>query len=106
MTVKLTVLYGHPEDADEFERHYRDVHLPLAQKLPGVQRIEMARVTGAPGGGESAFHRIAEIYFESADAMYSSLRSEEGRATSRDMRELATGGVQVIVCELDDTPER
>ena len=26
---RLTVLYGHPKDPREFDRYYREVHIPL-----------------------------------------------------------------------------
>lgn len=28
--MKVTLLYGHPQDTREFERYYPDKHLPLA----------------------------------------------------------------------------
>jgi uncharacterized protein (TIGR02118 family) len=37
--VKLTVLYGHPDDPDAFEEYYENTHMPLARKIPNVQRI-------------------------------------------------------------------
>ena len=41
--VKLTVLYGHPEDPEAFEEYYANTHLPLAAKIPDVQRFEVAQ---------------------------------------------------------------
>ncbi|MHB8866959.1 MAG: EthD family reductase, partial [Pirellulaceae bacterium] len=35
--VRLTVLYGHPADPEAFQRYYRDVHVPLARKMKGLQ---------------------------------------------------------------------
>ena len=32
---RLLVLWGTPQDPDFFERHYREIHVPLVKKLPG-----------------------------------------------------------------------
>ena len=47
MTVKLVALYTQPEDVAAFDAHYRDVHAPLVEKVPGLQRWELAHY-GAP----------------------------------------------------------
>lgn len=41
--VKFLVLYNTPEDPEAFERHYRDVHIPLTKKLPGLRRYTIGR---------------------------------------------------------------
>jgi uncharacterized protein (TIGR02118 family) len=40
------VLYRTPADPGEFERHYREVHIPLARQLPGLRRYSTSRVHG------------------------------------------------------------
>jgi len=34
---RLTVLYGHPTNPDEFLRYYREVHLPIAKRMHGFR---------------------------------------------------------------------
>ncbi|HLU46974.1 MAG TPA: EthD family reductase, partial [Planctomycetota bacterium] len=34
--IRLTVLYGHPTDPEEFDRYYREVHIPIARKMKGL----------------------------------------------------------------------
>ena len=36
-TARFLVLWGTPQDPDFFERHYREIHVPLVKKLPGVR---------------------------------------------------------------------
>ncbi len=79
MTVKLVVLYTPPDDAEAFEEHYLGVHGPLVMKIPGLVRFEGARVTGAADGQEVGWHRIAELYFEDAEAMQAALGSRGGQ---------------------------
>src|SRR5260370_42160569 len=40
--VRVLVLYNPPEDAQAFERHYHEVHLPLAKTLPGFSSTPSA----------------------------------------------------------------
>lgn len=42
--VKLTVLYGHPDDPAAFEEYYASIHMPLVDKMPNLIRYEAARV--------------------------------------------------------------
>jgi uncharacterized protein (TIGR02118 family) len=35
---RFVVLYDTPSDIEAFERHYREVHIPLAKHLPGLRR--------------------------------------------------------------------
>jgi uncharacterized protein (TIGR02118 family) len=46
------VMYDTPSDVDAFERHYNDVHLPLAEQCPGLRGYtrsrEPAAVIGEP----------------------------------------------------------
>jgi len=48
--VKPTVLYGYPQDPEAFEEYYANTHLPLAAKIPNVQRFEAGRVAAADDG--------------------------------------------------------
>ena len=34
--MKLTALYGHPTDADVFEKYYAETHTPLALSIKGI----------------------------------------------------------------------
>ena len=95
--IKLTVIYGHPADAEAFERYYAATHIPIANKIPGVARWELTRFTGSADGGRPAFHRMAELYFPSLEAMEASLQSPEGIAALHDLPNFATGGVTVMV---------
>jgi uncharacterized protein (TIGR02118 family) len=42
---KVVVCYGHPEDPDVFDAHYRDVHLPLARRITDVGDFATGGVT-------------------------------------------------------------
>ena len=84
--VKLTALFGHPEDPEAFEEYYANQHLPLAAKIPNVERFESGRVRTADEG-EPPYHRIVELWFESVEqmgeALSSPVRSSTQPATNR-----------------------
>ena|SRR5947209_7615223 len=99
--VKLTVLYGPPTDPAAFEDHYANTHLPLASKMPNVQRFEAGRVVGTPDGSEPPYYRIAELWFDSAETLQATMATEEGQATAGDIPTFATGGATLVVSEVD-----
>lgn len=99
--VKLMVLYGPPEDAAAFEEHYANTHVPLAAKMPHVERFEAGRVIGTPDGGDSPYHRIAELWFDSAEDLQAAAGSDEGQATTGDIPTFATGGATLLIVDVD-----
>lgn len=97
--IKLIALYRTPEDKQAFDKHYDEVHTPLVKKMPGLRRLEIARITGAPIG-EPKHHLIAEMYFDSKDAMDAALASPEGKATARDLMSFAAPLVTMFYAEV------
>lgn len=95
--MKVTVLYGHPTNADSFENYYARTHLPLAGKMPGVARFELTKFVAGPDGGKPAFYRMAELYFATEAQMQTALTSAEGRDAVADLPNFATGGVTMII---------
>lgn len=95
--LKLTVLYGHPKDAEAFEKYYNEKHLPLAATMEGVAKLELTKFMGTPDGQKADYYRMAELYFTSPEQMEETMGSSEGQATVNDLSNFATGGVNVIV---------
>jgi uncharacterized protein (TIGR02118 family) len=91
---KLIVVYRIPRDPAEFDRYYAQVHTPLVKKMPGLRRLEVTRLTGAPSGA-SDLYLIAELYFDNAAAREAALASNEGKATEADLPKFAEGIVSV-----------
>jgi uncharacterized protein (TIGR02118 family) len=100
MTVKLTVVYGTPEDAAAFDKHYTEVHKPIVERWPGVERIELAKVTGGPMGSPSPYHQLVEVYFADEDALNAALSSDAGREAGKDFMSIATPGSFMTVSEV------
>jgi uncharacterized protein (TIGR02118 family) len=99
--VKITGLFGHPEEPDAFEEYYANTHVPLVKKIPTLQRFEAAKVVATPDGSEPPYYRIAELYFEDVEQMQAGLASDEGQAMAADAQNFATGGLTLFVSEID-----
>jgi len=102
MTVKLTVVYGKPDDIDTFEKHYNEVHLPIVQRWPGLQRTEISRVSGGPMGSPSPYHWIAEMYFADEAALNEALGSPAGGEAGQDFGKIAAPGSFMTVSTVVD----
>jgi len=94
--MKFTVLYGHPTSPEEFEKYYESSHLPLVSKIKAVARIELTKFVAGADGRQSAFYRMAELYFTSQAHMEQALGSADGQAAVADLPKFATGGVTVV----------
>ena len=100
MTVKLTVVYGKPDDAEAFDKHYTEVHMPMVGRWPGVQRTEVAKVAGGPGGSSSPYHLVTEIYFADGDSLDAALGSPAGKEAGKDFMAIAAPGSFMTVSEI------
>jgi len=99
--VKLVVMYGPPTDAAAFEEYYASTHLPLAAKIENVRQFEASRVVGTPSGEAPPYYRMAEVWFDSHEVLQAALATPEGQATTEDIANFATGGVTIVVSEVD-----
>lgn len=97
--VKLVVLYKKPADTAAFEKHYREIHTPLARKMPGVRKLEVSHMTGSPGG-EPKFYMVAELYFDDKAAMMAALGSPEGKAAAKDVMGFAGDLIHMMFADV------
>ena len=97
--VKLVALYKKPADVAAFEEHYREIHTPLAKKMPGLRKLEVSHFTGSPGG-EAKFHMMAELYFDTKDAMFAALGSPEGKAAGKDVMSFAGDLIHMMFADV------
>lgn len=100
--IRLLVLYGHPKDPEAFDRHYEEVHIPIAKKMKGLKKWTIGKVEGTPDGSLSPFYYIADLYMESREEFEQLLASPEGRAAVADVPNYATGGVQFLYTEVEE----
>ena len=94
---KLIAMYKTPTDAKAFDDYYYSTHVPIAKKIPGLKGYEVSTGTIGTPAGESAYHLVATLSFDSMDALQQALGSPEGGAAAKDLANFATGGVELIV---------
>ena len=100
----MTVIYKTPKDKDFFERHYFDVHVPLAKQLPGLIKYEINDGPIISTTGNSETYRIANLYFDTLDAMMNAFRSAIGQKCADDRKILASNeDVQIYLYDTKDT---
>lgn len=100
--VKLIALYKTPENTQEFDKHYADTHTPLVKKWPGLRKLEVASIYGAPIG-EPKHYLIAEMYFDNQDAMQKAMASPEGKTAARDVMQFAGNLVTMFFAEVKES---
>ncbi|SDZ33314.1 EthD family reductase [Thermoactinomyces sp. DSM 45892] len=98
--VKLTALYRQPEEVQEFETRYFEGHVPLAEKMPGLLKMEVTRFTATPMGTQPPYYLQADLYFESEESLQASMKSPEGKAAAKDVMSFAGKLVTMIVGEV------
>ncbi|MBJ2127282.1 EthD family reductase [Flavobacterium sp. IB48] len=101
---KMTVIYKTPKDISFFEKHYYEVHIPLAKKLPGIIKYEVSKEPVISLTGHSDVFLVANLYFESLDAMMESFKTDIGQQCATDRRILASDDeVQIYVYDVKNT---
>jgi uncharacterized protein (TIGR02118 family) len=99
--VRLLVLYDTPDDPEAFDRHYREVHIPLTKKLPGLRRYTISRDAVRVRGGE-AYYLVAELDWDDMDSLRNAFSSPAGQATAADVPTLAGDRVRSMVYDVED----
>jgi uncharacterized protein (TIGR02118 family) len=75
--------------------------MPIAARMPRVQRFEASRVAATPDGGAPPYYRVAELWFDGQQEMQEAMSSPEGQATTADIGNFATGGVTLLIADVD-----
>lgn len=99
--MKLVALYRKPDDVDAFLQHYREVHTPLVQRIPGLERLEVSQVKANALGGDPPYFLIADLYFPDRETFDGAMKSAENRAAGKDLLGFAEGLVTLLVCEIE-----
>jgi len=94
MATQIVMMYRTPKDAAAFDLHYFDIHVPLAQLLPGLRKYEI--VQGASVLESPEYHLKETFHFDDAAAADWAFRSPEGLAAAADRQLMAPGEGDVI----------
>ncbi|MBU3067831.1 EthD family reductase [Nocardia sp. NEAU-G5] len=94
------MLWDTPSDTEAFDKHYREVHIPLCRQLPGLRRYTLSRnpnpIVGEP------FYQVAELDWDNMTALREAFAGEIGLRTAADGLVLRSWSAQrSMAIELD-----
>ncbi|WP_338779611.1 EthD family reductase [Metabacillus sp. FJAT-52054] len=85
---KMVALFKKPEDTQSFDEYYFNTHIPLTQKIPGLQDVKITKITGSPMG-ESEYYLMCEMFYESKHAFKEASKTDESKASGKDVMKFA-----------------
>ena len=86
----MVVLHKKPELSEaEFHRFLRDVHGPMALKIPGLRKYIQNHVSPDPTRKHPGWDAIVELYFDDWKSMEAAWATPEGQAATADVKEFA-----------------
>ena len=91
--IKYVALYRMPEDAEQFDKHYFETHVPIVDETPGLVRSEIAKVTRMMLG-EPAYYLMAELYFSDVESMKAAFKTDPWRASGENLQ--SWGGMDLV----------
>jgi uncharacterized protein (TIGR02118 family) len=97
----LTAIYRAPENKEEFDNHYREIHTPLVKQMEGLRKLEVSWVEKmlTPGNDTlpSAPHLVCTMHFDDASAVKAAMKSPGGVAAAQDLMSFAGPLVSMII---------
>lgn len=72
MSIKISICYANTPEANFDQSYYVEKHIPLIKELftpHGLQKIEVAFPLPQPNGESAPYRAIADLYFESLEAL-------------------------------------
>lgn len=99
MSAHLLVMYPLPVNVSEFDRLYRERHLPSARSnLRGATGVMAQRVFGP---GAQPFHMISAVRFPTPEDLLVCVLSRAGQEALADAAAISTGGAPTIIAVVD-----
>jgi uncharacterized protein (TIGR02118 family) len=102
MPAHLLILYPHPKNHDEFDRAYREEHLPYAgPRLKGATGVVTKRVVG-PSTAPPPYHLVSDVTFASIEALKACATSSAGQEALAHATSISSGGAPTIIVVVDE----
>ncbi|MBO1755726.1 EthD family reductase [Allobranchiibius sp. CTAmp26] len=96
MSSTLYACYRPPADPHAFDQHYKEVHSPIALKLPGLRSFTGTTPSAGPDGSPAPYYFIAALTFDDDASLASALSGPEGKAAVDDLANFAGAGVDLM----------
>ncbi len=95
---KLILLFSQPHDAVDFDRRWSENFVTVVERMPGLRRVSVSRVTGI-ATGEFRPYLVHELFFHNGQGLGEAMASREGQAAGRALMALAPGKVTLCFAE-------
>ncbi|GAC1629346.1 MAG: hypothetical protein NVS4B2_11360 [Chloroflexota bacterium] len=103
--IRIVALHKMPENPEQYEKYYREVHTPIVQRIPGVQNIRFGRVVGMEDKSTSPYLLVSDTYFNDMESLRKALASDEMAEALADVQKFSSAGdVTIMFCEAEDVP--
>ena len=99
---QLLALYNQPEDPAAFDKHYNEVHIPIAKKLPGLQRYTVSHPGPDADGKAPLYYLVAVLEFADGAALGTALNSPEMGAAAEDLGNFAGAGITLLTGDSEE----
>lgn len=95
--LKVTALYSHPQNAEEFDKYYYGKHMPMVYAVKDIKKIEVARPRARPNGEPSAYYLVTELWFDSPEVFSTVTATPEWKAIAADVANFAPAGLATVL---------
>ncbi|HET7117262.1 MAG TPA: EthD family reductase [Hanamia sp.] len=100
---RMIAIYKTPEDKDTFDKHYFEVHIPLAKKLPGLRKYDVSKSPIISTTGDSETYLIGTLHFDSLEAIKAAFASPQGKTCAADRKNFAADDkVQIYLFDTEE----
>ena len=88
---------------EDFVRHWRDIHGPLARGVPGLRRYVQSHIVGEASradiaSSDIAIDGIAELWYDDAESMEQAIQSDQAKRLFADGAQFI-GAIKTFVVE-------
>jgi uncharacterized protein (TIGR02118 family) len=101
MPTKITAIYDNPTDPEAFERGWADGIVEKAQRLPGLQRIEVSKVWPKEDGTPTPAYRMIDLYFVDYAAASAAVVTTEAGELFPALGALGSAGVRFLFSDVE-----
>jgi uncharacterized protein (TIGR02118 family) len=95
---KLVVVLRGVAESERLERQWSDDFVPLAEKMPGLRRVLVGRVSGAPAGPAEVV-LLHEFLFDNLASLRAAMISPEGQAAGAALMRFAGERAELFFAE-------
>ena len=102
--IKVVAMYRKPKDTKDFDEKYFGTHVPLTNKLPGLKKVEISKVTSSSVPGDDEWYLVADLYFDTKEDMDKAMSSPEAKEARANIRSFAGDLLYVLNTEIQKVP--